>query len=338
VSDLEQIVAIVAGYAFALVGGYLYLTKVAEVLWSLDDDRGPRYLPQLSGVVGLVERTLYLTAFLLSWPAFIALWLVMKIAADWKSERHWGEAPRLTYAAFFVGSGLSLLYAVAGWYIIRLGTESAWLGATGATVALLIGSEGLRQLLLYHRKKIQGPSGGDAAVEAVAPSAAVIAGAIEVPPEPQPEAETESESTPEAAPEPADPVEAPGAEEPAQAEVAAEETEAPEEPPLPEVTIPTAPPPRSRRTPEEIVSQAERVRAAVRANPGQGVAEISKTLGATTTELRRPVELLLAGKMLRKTGEGRQTQYFPGPSRRQKVTRVATNSKKKKATRRKKRR
>lgn len=330
-----RIVAIVAGYSFALVGGYLYLTRIVELLWSLDEDRAPRYLPQVPGLIGLVERALYMTAFLMALPGFIAVWLVLKVATDWKLERHWGDSPQLVHGVFFVGSGLSLLYAAIGVVIIELGAANQWLVATGLAVLLLIASEGFRQLLLSQRKKILGRVGVAPAVEVAAPSAPVAAEVAENPPEPP---EPEPEAAPAGTPETVDPIEAPATEEPTPSEVAAEETESPEEPPLPEVTIPAAPPTRTRRTPEEIVSQAEEVRAVVRANPGQGVAEISEALGTTTTELRRPVELLLEGKMLRKTGEGRQTQYFPGPSRRRTVTRVATNSRKKKATRKKKRR
>jgi len=332
VSDLEEIVAIVAGYAFALAGGYLYLARIVELLWSLDEDRAPGSFPRVPGLVGLVERALYVTALLLGMPAFVLVWLALKLVADWRIERHWGESPQLVHGVFFVGSGLSLLYAAAGWLIVRFGAESAWLEATLVAVGLLAGCRALEQLLLHEGKRLAGETGERAAerssvsteslVTAVSERSPVAADVVDgdgaVAPEPT---STEAETTASAPP-----PELPS-------EVATEE---PEDPPLPEVTIPT--PPRTRRSPEEIVERAEEVRALVRESPGQGVAELAEVLGTTTPELRRPIELLVEGKMLRRTGTGRQTQYFPGPSRRKSVARAATGSRGGKASRRKKRR
>lgn len=328
-SDLEEIVAIVAGYAFALAGGYLYLARIVELLWSLDEDRAPGSFPQVPGLVGLVERALYVTALLLGMPAFVLVWLALKLVADWRIERHWGESPQLVHGVFFVGSGVSLLYAVAGWLVTRFGGESAWLEATLVAVGLLVACWGLERLLVHQRECLRTEAGERAAemssvsseslVAALSERPAVAANVVEGAGAPAPEPAATEAETSASAPAP---------------EAATEEE--PEDPPLPEVTIPA--PPRTRRSGEEIVERAEEVCSLVRADPGQGVAELAVALGTTTRELRRPIELLVERKMLRRTGTGRQTQYFPGPSRRKSVAAATTDSRGGTVPRRRKRR
>jgi hypothetical protein len=306
VRDINEIVAFVVGYSFALAGGFFYVSKVVELLRGFEGGEQSRERSLPSRVVGLIERALYVTALLIGQAGFVALWLVLKVAADWRFERHGNRPTKLAYNTFFVGSGLSLLFAAAGTAVVQLGAGAAWIDAAGIVLAMLLGAEGLRQLGIYQLKKVR------RATEAVVREALqrerldqeevlAVTAAFDAPEEP--EATVAVDLEPEV------------------------EGETPYE-------IPAR---RVRRSPAEIDQLAEEVLAAVKEDPGQGTAEIAEVLHTGTSELRRPLQLLLESRMLKKQGEGRQTKYRPGPSRRKKVSRAPARSGKKKARRKKKR-
>jgi len=85
-------------------------------------------------------------------PEFIGVWLVLKVAGQWK--RWGGEAKvagkdlegRVFYNIFLIGNGLSLAYAVGGAQMIIYFDCSEWLYLTALPLAILAGT-GLLEVL-----------------------------------------------------------------------------------------------------------------------------------------------------------------------------------------------
>ena len=119
------------GYAVAVFGGEL-LPPVSRPLWKRygrDPDTetdDPLYDPLVGHVVGLVERPLYVAAFLASAPALVGIWLGLKVAGGWKGWQ--GEytlkngrkvAGRSVFNFMLIGSAVSVAYGWVGADIIR---------------------------------------------------------------------------------------------------------------------------------------------------------------------------------------------------------------------------
>lgn len=81
----------------------------SDEAWRLD------YQPT---VMGLIERTLYMSALTYGRGEFIAVWLGLKVAGGWQ---RWQEpkSGRYLYSRSLFGSGLSVLYALAGFLIVK---------------------------------------------------------------------------------------------------------------------------------------------------------------------------------------------------------------------------
>jgi hypothetical protein len=88
-------------------------------------------------VVGLVERSLYLTSFLVGYPAFVAVWMGVKVAGAW---RQWSEG-------MAVEGGREPLPRIPGRVLVNLFSTSAGLSllfAASTAQGLLLWLEGLR--------------------------------------------------------------------------------------------------------------------------------------------------------------------------------------------------
>jgi hypothetical protein len=77
----------------------------------------------------------------------------------------------------------------------------------------------------------------------------------------------------------------------------------------------TAPAPRraagNRRAPDEVAALAEKLYAAVSANPGAGMPKLASLLGTSPSALNRPAVLLRRSGRLRSVGQRQGTRYFP---------------------------
>jgi hypothetical protein len=86
----------------------------------------PFHITVLPLTVGLIERTLYIISFLIDQPLFVAFWLTLKTAPTWKEwetsvkDRIPGRA---FYNIFLAGSGISILYSLAGYSMIYWGNK-----------------------------------------------------------------------------------------------------------------------------------------------------------------------------------------------------------------------
>lgn len=67
-----------------------------------------------------------------------------------------------------------------------------------------------------------------------------------------------------------------------------------------------------KRPPAELAAMVAKTADWVKANPGNGVEAMAKSLGVQTKELALPIAKLLKSKTIKKRGEKRATKYFPG--------------------------
>jgi hypothetical protein len=72
----------------------------------------------------------------------------------------------------------------------------------------------------------------------------------------------------------------------------------------------------AKRKPGDLQALSRGLAAFVQANPGLRIAQINQALGTTTKDLMLPLRKLVAGGVIRTTGEKRTTTYFaiPGPA------------------------
>jgi hypothetical protein len=110
--------SIIIGYVISTFGGALILwLLIDKIAWGYLGKKG---IPgKASGILtlpmGILERFMYTTVFLVNQPAFIAVWLALKVASQW---RRWEEdKERGTYNIFLMGSALSLIIAFLGAWI-----------------------------------------------------------------------------------------------------------------------------------------------------------------------------------------------------------------------------
>jgi hypothetical protein len=69
--------------------------------------------------------------------------------------------------------------------------------------------------------------------------------------------------------------------------------------------------PGEKRSPMELAQLTEQTFNYIRANPGQGVEQISKSLGTPTRDLTLPLRKLMVSKKISSKGVKRATRYYP---------------------------
>jgi hypothetical protein len=100
-----------------VIGGCLLSTIIGTfVLWLLIDKLAWGYLTRkgipgkppgtLSLPMGILERIMYTTVFIIEKPEFVAVWLAMRVASQWK--RWEGQEPG-TYNVFLMDCSISLI-------------------------------------------------------------------------------------------------------------------------------------------------------------------------------------------------------------------------------------
>lgn len=91
-------------------------------------------------MVGVVERVLYTASWQLGKPEFIAVWLALKVAGQW---RRWTDdmcpngpvvPGRTIFNVFLIGNALSIAYGSTGGLLIK------WLNMGACLRALVIGT------------------------------------------------------------------------------------------------------------------------------------------------------------------------------------------------------
>jgi hypothetical protein len=102
------------GYAFSIIIAHYLILPLVKALWSSHPDQPHRGGAPASVVQGIFERLLYTASWGVGKPEFIGVWVVLKVASQWK---HWSEMPG--YNVFLVGSAASILYASVGAKLIE---------------------------------------------------------------------------------------------------------------------------------------------------------------------------------------------------------------------------
>ena len=92
--------------------------------------------------VGLVERTLYTASWLVARPEFIAVWLAIKTVSDWTAwrEDQEGIPGRAIFNVVLIGSGLSILWASVGAFVVTCLQNGDLADALACVAALAAGN------------------------------------------------------------------------------------------------------------------------------------------------------------------------------------------------------
>jgi hypothetical protein len=110
--------------SFFVLAGYFYSTIIGMWMidWVMKDlVKSVEFKPtdtannRRAGLVGLVERALYTGSLRFNKPEFLALWLIFKVAGQWKG---WTDE-RGRISSFLIGSGLSIAYGLLGGALIQ---------------------------------------------------------------------------------------------------------------------------------------------------------------------------------------------------------------------------
>jgi hypothetical protein len=147
-----DVMAYIFGYAYSILIGHYVASHVLDCYYQ-GYEEGRAVEKWRSGVVGLVERALYTSAFLMSAPEFIAIWLAFKVAGQWERwKADWGskarqdelkkkqrkDTARAMYSGYLVGNALSIAYGTVGAVSIEKGLEGEWPTAILVPAALLV--------------------------------------------------------------------------------------------------------------------------------------------------------------------------------------------------------
>lgn len=152
----------ILGYFFAIIIGHWCISWVVNTLWSASgwlknkEVQPFAYTPSL---VGLVERALYVASLQFGRSEFIAVWLAMKVAGQWKKWEEGanvesGTIPgRAFYNFFLIGTGFSIAYAFVGFLIISSISTGEYLKAIIPPTALIAGTVFFVMLTKYYQRK-----------------------------------------------------------------------------------------------------------------------------------------------------------------------------------------
>ena len=154
-------VANLVGYSAAIIVPGPALLWIAWFYWeivALDAGFSRKEMRQtrridIPAIIGVIERFLYVASLLVGAPELIGVWLILKVAGGWqgwsagrkpRGQEDDATAPhvygRQVFNIFLLGSGLSLVWAVAGWAsIVWIATHQVTL-AVVALSALTLGT------------------------------------------------------------------------------------------------------------------------------------------------------------------------------------------------------
>jgi hypothetical protein len=129
-----------AGYLYSIwIGHWLVLSFSRKAWIALDEmPKGKKDMPYrwTSSLSGIIDRVIYTSSLLFSAKEFIAVWLAIKVAVQWKrweDSKDLGKA-RASFHIFVIGTGLSLSYGVVGALIAE------WLKNTDYVLAISVPS------------------------------------------------------------------------------------------------------------------------------------------------------------------------------------------------------
>lgn len=101
----------------SLGGAIVLLILIDKIAWPYVVKVGkikPKPPGTLSIPLGIIERILYSSAFMLGAPSWVAVWLGLKVAVQWN---RWKGKERATYNIFLIGNAISIVFGFIGSWI-----------------------------------------------------------------------------------------------------------------------------------------------------------------------------------------------------------------------------
>lgn len=115
---LEIVGYYLLAYVFATIVGHFVIAIPYRIVASrFAAERVSKRELRLSGMVGIIEQILYISAILINQPAFIGVWLLLKAAGEWGRKDKPGVADE--YKVALIGNGLSVLVGVLSGLLIQ---------------------------------------------------------------------------------------------------------------------------------------------------------------------------------------------------------------------------
>lgn len=146
--------AYAVGYAYAIFVGHALIKNVMDRLHdcvAFTDDREYKWQ---APIIGITERTLYVSSLLLDHSAFVAFWVGLKVAVQWKRWNE-NEIGRTIFMNTLTGNAFSILYAVVGYKMVLGIKERELVFSLIIPVSLIIGTWVLWRWLRQHVKNPQ---------------------------------------------------------------------------------------------------------------------------------------------------------------------------------------
>ena len=129
---------LVAGYAYSLVIGHLCVSRFVHASHLSSGTQLEPGQPKIAAMVGHLERALYTSLWLMGSSELILGWLALKAAGVLRQT----TKDQVVYNTFLVGTGLSLVFGVAGGMLVQLadsGETARALVIAAGPVALSLG-------------------------------------------------------------------------------------------------------------------------------------------------------------------------------------------------------
>lgn len=144
----------VIGYGFSVFAAAILVKSLVETLWDCiapDSSSNPqiRQSPWQGDALARIEGVLYVAFLQLGLGQLIGLWLMLKVAGQWKRWMDDGDEKtqkpdgRSVFNIFLIGNALSMLYSfvgfkLIGWVIAGRVSQVCWvsLSVIAATLAL----------------------------------------------------------------------------------------------------------------------------------------------------------------------------------------------------------
>lgn len=119
ITDLKTLGYISIGVIYTLALGHFAIKYTIDQLWVIAAQHRPDNWRILTSLQGIVERALYMSAWILDKPEFIGFWIALKVASNWKK---WSE--KLGFDVFLIGTALTVGYSFVGVKLIDYLTKS----------------------------------------------------------------------------------------------------------------------------------------------------------------------------------------------------------------------
>ena len=153
----------IIGYGLSLIVGHVLVQINVDALWKglgVPTKHRKRWHPAF---LGFLERAMYTYSFVLSQPAFIALWLGLKAVPQWK---RWNDETtiedvniegRAVFNVFLIGNALSVLFAIVGAESIKWLTDKHVAKTVNVCLLLVVSSLiffALSRWVFKHKKQV----------------------------------------------------------------------------------------------------------------------------------------------------------------------------------------